>query len=61
MIVADNGASIAGDGGDPAVAREAAEALGGKAIAFTESVASPGAAKHLVELAVKGSAASTSS
>ena len=53
VIVADNGASIGGDGGDPEVARETAKALGKKAIAFSESVASPGAAKHLVELAVK--------
>ena len=47
VIVADNGASIGGDGGDPEVAREAAKALGKKAIAFSESVASPGVAKHL--------------
>jgi len=53
VIVADNGASIAGDGGDPDVAREAAKAMGRKAIAFTESVASPGIAKQLVDLAVK--------
>jgi NAD(P)-dependent dehydrogenase (short-subunit alcohol dehydrogenase family) len=53
VIVADNGASIGGDGGDPAVARETAAALGKKAIAFPDSVASPGAAKLLVEMAVK--------
>lgn len=53
VIVADNGASIAGDGGDPDVAREAAKAIGKKAIAFGESVASPGVAKQLVDLAVK--------
>ncbi|MFO1079572.1 MAG: SDR family NAD(P)-dependent oxidoreductase [Reyranellaceae bacterium] len=53
VIVADNGASIGGDGGDPSVAREAAQAIGGGAIAFAESVASPGAARQLVELAVK--------
>ena len=53
VIVADNGASIAGESGDPAVAREAASALGKNAIAFTESVASPGVARQLVELAVK--------
>ncbi|MGE4079968.1 MAG: SDR family NAD(P)-dependent oxidoreductase, partial [Reyranella sp.] len=53
VIVADSGTSIAGDGGDPAVAREAANALGGKAIAFFDSVASPGVARHLVELAVR--------
>jgi NAD(P)-dependent dehydrogenase (short-subunit alcohol dehydrogenase family) len=53
VIVADVGAGIGGDGADPAPAREVAEGIGRKAIAFTESVASPGAAKHLVELAVK--------
>ena len=53
VIVADNGASIAGDDGDPEVAREAASALGKNALAFSESVASPGVAKQLVELAVK--------
>jgi NAD(P)-dependent dehydrogenase (short-subunit alcohol dehydrogenase family) len=53
VIVADNGASISGDGGDPAVARDTAAALGPKAIAFSESVASPGVARQLVDLAVK--------
>ncbi len=53
VIVADVGASIGGDGADPSPAKEVAGAIGKKAIAFTESVASPGVAKHLVELAVK--------
>ena len=53
VIVADNGASIGGEDGDPTVARETAAALGKKAIAFADSVASPGAAKSLVELAIK--------
>ncbi len=58
VIVADNGASISGDDGDPAVARDTAKALndktGGKnALAFSESVASPGVAKQLVDMAVK--------
>ena len=53
VIVADNGASIAGDGGDPEVAHEAAKALGKNAVAFSESVASPGVAKQLVDLAIK--------
>ena len=53
VIVADNGASIGGDDGDPSVAREAAAALGKKAIAFADSVASPGAARQLVEMAMK--------
>jgi len=56
--VADNGTSIAGDGGDPEVARAAVQELNDaaaarKALAFTESVASPGVAKQLVDLAVK--------
>jgi NAD(P)-dependent dehydrogenase (short-subunit alcohol dehydrogenase family) len=53
VIVADNGASIAGEDGDPNVAREVAAALGKKSIAFGESVASPGVARQLVEMAVK--------
>jgi NAD(P)-dependent dehydrogenase (short-subunit alcohol dehydrogenase family) len=53
VIVADNGASIAGEGGDPNVARDTAKALGAGAVAFSESVASPGVAKQLVDLAVK--------
>ncbi|MGQ0584392.1 MAG: SDR family NAD(P)-dependent oxidoreductase [Reyranella sp.] len=58
VIVADNGASISGEDGDPAVARDTAKALndkmGGKnALAFSESVASPGVAKQLVDLAIK--------
>jgi len=53
VIVADNGASIAGEDGDPAVARETAKALGKNALAFSESIASPGAAKQLVDLAIK--------
>jgi NAD(P)-dependent dehydrogenase (short-subunit alcohol dehydrogenase family) len=53
VIVADNGASISGEEGDPAVAREAANALGKTALAFSESVASPGVARQLVDLAVK--------
>jgi NAD(P)-dependent dehydrogenase (short-subunit alcohol dehydrogenase family) len=58
VIVADNGTSIAGDGGDPEVARTAAKELNdkagaGSALAFTESVASPGVGKQLVDLAVR--------
>lgn len=53
VIVADNGASISGDGGDPSVAQEAAQAIGNRSIAFTESVASPGTARQLVDLAMK--------
>jgi NAD(P)-dependent dehydrogenase (short-subunit alcohol dehydrogenase family) len=58
VIVADVGASISGEGSDPAPAREVAEAInekggGKKAIAFGDSVASPGVAKQLVEMAIK--------
>jgi NAD(P)-dependent dehydrogenase (short-subunit alcohol dehydrogenase family) len=53
VIVADVGASIGGDGADVAPAKEVAQAIGKKAIAFTESVASPGVAKQLVETAMK--------
>ena len=58
VVVADNGTSIAGDGGDPEVARTTVKELNDragatKALAFTESVASPGVAKQLVDLAVK--------
>jgi len=58
VVVADNGTSIAGDGRDPEVARTAVKELNDragtmKALAFTESVASPGVARQLVDLAVK--------
>jgi NAD(P)-dependent dehydrogenase (short-subunit alcohol dehydrogenase family) len=53
VIVADNGASISGDDGDPEIAREAAKALGKNAVAFSESVASPGVARQLVDMSVK--------
>jgi NAD(P)-dependent dehydrogenase (short-subunit alcohol dehydrogenase family) len=53
VVVADVGASISGDGADPLPAREVAGKIGKKAVAFTESVASPGVAKLLVETAVK--------
>jgi NAD(P)-dependent dehydrogenase (short-subunit alcohol dehydrogenase family) len=53
VIVADVGASISGEGADPAPARDVAATIGAKALAFTESVASPGVARLLVETAVK--------
>ena len=53
VIVADNGASIAGEGGEAGVAQEAAKAMGANAVAFAESVASPSVARQLVDLAVK--------
>jgi NAD(P)-dependent dehydrogenase (short-subunit alcohol dehydrogenase family) len=58
VVVADNGTSIAGNGSDPEVARAAVRELNDRAgstraLAFTESVASPGVAKQLVDLAAK--------
>lgn len=58
VVVADNGTSISGAGSDPEVARAAARELndragGTSALAFTESVASPGVARQLVDLAVR--------
>jgi NAD(P)-dependent dehydrogenase (short-subunit alcohol dehydrogenase family) len=53
VVVADSGTSIAGEGADPTVAEAAAKALGPAALAWPESVASPGAAKALVELALR--------
>ena len=53
VVVADSGTSIGGDGADPAVAEAAAKALGPAAFAWPESVASPGAAKALVDLALR--------
>ena len=58
VVVADNGTSISGAGSDPEVARAAARELNDKAggtsaLAFTESVASPGVARQLVDLAVR--------
>jgi NAD(P)-dependent dehydrogenase (short-subunit alcohol dehydrogenase family) len=52
VVVADSGTSIAGEGADPAPARELASRLGPRAAAFTESIASPSAASAAVELAV---------
>jgi NAD(P)-dependent dehydrogenase (short-subunit alcohol dehydrogenase family) len=53
VIVADVGVSIEGHGADPAPAREVAAAIGKKALAFTESVASPGVARQLVDTALR--------
>jgi NAD(P)-dependent dehydrogenase (short-subunit alcohol dehydrogenase family) len=50
VVVADSGTSISGEGADPRVAREAAEAIGGAA--FAESIASPSAAQAAVQLAI---------
>jgi NAD(P)-dependent dehydrogenase (short-subunit alcohol dehydrogenase family) len=53
VVVADSGTGIGGEGGDPAVAEAAAKALGSGAVAWPESVASPGAARALVDLAAR--------
>jgi NAD(P)-dependent dehydrogenase (short-subunit alcohol dehydrogenase family) len=53
VVVADSGTAIDGSGADPSIAAGAARAIGGDAVAFAESVASPGAAKALVELAIR--------
>jgi len=53
VIVADNGTAIDGQGSDPSVARDVAKELGKNALAFEESVASPGAAQAMVARAVK--------
>ncbi|WP_417520041.1 SDR family NAD(P)-dependent oxidoreductase [Minwuia sp.] len=52
VLIADNGSAINGDGSDPSVAEEAAAGLGGGAIAHTGSIASPSAARTLVDRAV---------
>lgn len=53
VVIADNGTSIDGRGADPEIARAAAGRLGGRAVAFTESIASPSAARAAIELAVQ--------
>jgi NAD(P)-dependent dehydrogenase (short-subunit alcohol dehydrogenase family) len=53
VVLADNGTSIDGSGSDPSVVRDATAALGARAEAFADSIASPSAAKAAVELAVK--------
>ena len=52
VVIADNGTSIDGQGSDPAIAREFAKKFPGRAVAFDDSVASPGAAQKLVASAV---------
>ncbi len=53
VVIADNGTSIDGTGADPGVAESVVKALGERAAAYTESIASPSAAKTAVELAVR--------
>jgi NAD(P)-dependent dehydrogenase (short-subunit alcohol dehydrogenase family) len=52
VVIADLGTAIDGSGGDPDVARSLAKGLGGRATAFTESIATPSAAAAAVALAV---------
>jgi NAD(P)-dependent dehydrogenase (short-subunit alcohol dehydrogenase family) len=52
VVIADSGTSIAGEGADPAAVERLAASLG-KAVAFTESIASPSAAESVVALAIQ--------
>lgn len=51
VVVADNGTGIDGEGADPSVATALARELGGRAAAYTESIASPSSAAAAVDLA----------
>ena len=53
VVVADSGTGIDGNGADPRPARDVAGAIGARAAAFAESIASPGAAQAAVGLAVQ--------
>jgi len=53
VMIADNGTSIDGTGADASVADGVVKALGERAAAFPESIASPSAAQAAVELAVR--------
>lgn len=52
VLVADSGTGIDGMGADPAVAEAAAAEIGAGAVPFTESIASPSAARAAVETAI---------
>ncbi|WP_416899541.1 MAG: SDR family NAD(P)-dependent oxidoreductase [Minwuia sp.] len=52
VLIADHGGEINGDGADPTVAEKAAAGIGNGAVAFIGSVASPSAAKTMVDRAV---------
>ena len=52
VVVADNGTGIDGMGADPKPAEEVCKSIGRNAGAFTDSLASPSAARAAVELAV---------
>jgi NAD(P)-dependent dehydrogenase (short-subunit alcohol dehydrogenase family) len=53
VVIADLGTGIDGSGGDPTVAQSLSYALGERAAAFTESIATPSAAAAAVALAVE--------
>jgi NAD(P)-dependent dehydrogenase (short-subunit alcohol dehydrogenase family) len=53
VVIADSGTAIDGSGSDPAIARDVAAALGARAAAFTQSLASPSAAAAAVDFAVQ--------
>ncbi len=53
VVVADSGTGVDGEGADPSVAADAAKAVGNGAVAWDDSIASPGAAAALVERAVQ--------
>jgi NAD(P)-dependent dehydrogenase (short-subunit alcohol dehydrogenase family) len=48
VVIADSGTAIDGSGADPTIAESAVDALGARAAAFTESIASPSAAAAAV-------------
>jgi len=53
VVIADNGTAIDGDGADPGIARALAAKLGPRALAYTESIASPSSAAAAVDLAAR--------
>jgi NAD(P)-dependent dehydrogenase (short-subunit alcohol dehydrogenase family) len=53
VVIADSGTGIDGNGADPRVAQSAVAALGARAAAFAESIASPSAAAAAVALTVE--------
>lgn len=53
VVIADSGTGIDGSGADPTVTEAAAREIGQNAVAYADSIASPGAAQAVVELAVE--------
>ena len=52
VVVADSGVNLSGNDPDPSIAQEFAASLGGGALAYTEDMGIPAAAKQAVKLAV---------